>query len=90
LAAQIPVLAKFAFSERECPIPSQLKQLAGSANGEAINCQFLFIAVRPSEVTTYQALTKLIKQTEGENGGEGVENPVLAKLLTSSIEVRRK
>ena len=86
LAAQIPVLAKFTFNERECPIPTQLRQLAGSANGEAINCQFLFIAVRPSEVTTYQALTKLIKQTEGENGGEGVENPVLAKLLTSSIE----
>ena len=86
LAAQIPVLAKFTLSERACPAPSQLKQLAGSVNGEAINCQFLFIAVRPSEVTTYQALTKLIKQTEGENGGEGVENPVLAKLLTSSIE----
>ena len=86
LAAQIPVLAQFGFSDGICPVPSQLKKLAGSANGEAINCQFLFIAVRPSEVTTYQALTKLIKQTEGVNGGEGVENPVLAKLLTSSIE----
>lgn len=86
LAAQIPVLAQFALSERECPTPSQLKQIAASAKGEAVNCQFLFIAVRPSEVTTYQALTKLIKQTQGENGGEGVENPVLAKLLTSSIE----
>lgn len=67
-------------------MPSQLKKLAGSAGGEAINCEYLFLAVRPSEVTTYQALTKLIKQTEGVNGGEGVENPVLAKLLTSSIE----
>lgn len=86
LAAQIPALAQFSFSEGTCPVPSQLKKLAGATNGEAINCQYLFIAVRPSEVTTYQALTKLIKQTEGVNGGEGVENPVLAKLLTSSIE----
>ena len=86
LAAQIPALAQFSFSEGVCPVPSQLKKLAGSTSGEAINCQYLFIAVRPSEVTTYQALTKLIKQTEGVNGGEGVENPVLAKLLTSSIE----
>jgi hypothetical protein len=86
LAAQIPVLAKFPLCERVCPAPTPLRHLAGSANGEAINCQFLFIAVRPSEVTTYQALTKLIRQTEGVNGGEGVENPVLAKLLTSSIE----
>lgn len=89
LAAQIPVLGQFALSDRECPSPSQVKQLAASASGEAVNCQFLFIAVRPSEVTTYQALTKLIKQTEGENGGEGVENPILAKLLTSSIEQTR-
>ena len=86
LSAQIPVLARFGFSEAACPLPSQLRKLAGSDVGQAINCQFLFIAVRPSEVTTYQALTKLIKQTEGVNGGEGVENPVLAKLLTSSIE----
>jgi hypothetical protein len=86
LAARIPVLAQFSFSEGACPVPSQLKKLAGSSSGVAINCQYLFIAVRPSEVTTYQALTKLIKQTEGVNGGEGVENPVLAKLLTSSIE----
>ncbi len=86
LASQIPALAQFAFSDGNCPIPSQLRRMAGSASGEAINCQYLFLAIRPSEVTTYQALTKLIRQTEGVNGGEGVENPVLAKLLTSSIE----
>jgi hypothetical protein len=86
LSAQIPVLARFALREVACPAPTELKRLALSSPGEALNCQFLFLSIRPSEVTTYQALTKLIKQTEGVNGGEGVQNPVLAKLLTSSIE----
>lgn len=86
LARHIPALANFNFKEGDCPSPTQIKQIAGAASGEVINCQFLFIGVRPSEVTTYQALTKLIKQTDGENGGEGVQNPVLAKLLLSSIE----
>ncbi len=89
LAAQIPVLAQFKLTEKACPSPSALTQQAASVDGEAINCQYMFISVRPSEVTTYQALTKLIKQTEGEHGGDGVENPVLAKLLTSSIEQSR-
>lgn len=86
LAAQIPSLAQFKMSEEICPAPGRLKSFAGSTPGMAINCQFFFMAIRPSEVTTYQALTKLIQQTEGVNGGEGVENPVLAKLLTASIE----
>jgi len=86
LSAQIPALAGMALKERACPTPSQLKQIATSPGGETINCDYLFIALRPSEVTTYQALTKLIRQTEGEHGGEGVQNPVLARLLTSSIE----
>ena len=72
LAAQIPVLARFALREAACPVPTELKRMAIASPGEALNCQFLFLSVRPSEVTTYQALTKLIKQTEGVNGGEGV------------------
>jgi hypothetical protein len=86
LSVQIPALGSFNFLESSCPQPLQIKQLAGAAQGQVINCQFLFLGIKPSEVTTYQALTKLIKQTSGEHGGEGVQNPVLAKLLLSSIE----
>ena len=86
LAAQIPALAGFQLVETPCPSPTELKSVVAAKQGSVNNCQFLFLAVRPSEVTTYQALTKLIQQTEGQNGGEGVQNPVLAKLLLSSIE----
>ncbi len=86
LAAQIPALAAFQLTEAACPSPTDLRAAVTAGQGSVNNCQFLFLAVRPSEVTTYQALTKLIQQTEGQNGGEGVQNPVLAKLLLSSIE----
>jgi len=86
LSPQIPALSHLQFEQRDCPSPSQIKLTAGAAQGQVVNCQFLFVGVKPSEVTTYQALTKLIKQTNGEHGGEGVQNPVLAKLLLSSIE----
>ena len=83
LAAQIPALAAFQLTEAACPSPTDLRAAVTAGQGAVNNCQFLFLAVRPSEVTTYQALTKLIQQTEGQNGGEGVQNPVLAKLLLS-------
>lgn len=86
LAARLPVLAGFPLSEAPCPAPAELKRLAQAEEGRSLNCEFMFLAVRPSEVTTYQALTKLLKQTQGQNGAEGVQNPVLAKLLLSSIE----
>lgn len=65
------------------PAPDQLRPGRQSV---VTNCQFVFMAVKPSEVTTYQSLTKLIRQTEGEAGADGESNPVLSKLLTSSIE----
>lgn len=65
------------------PAPDQLRPGQQSV---VTNCQFVFMAVKPSEVTTYQSLTKLIRQTEGEAGADGESNPVLSKLLTSSIE----
>lgn len=65
------------------PAPSDLKTGNPAC---VVDCQYLFMAVKPSEVTTYQALTKLIRQTEGEAGADGESNPVLTKLLTSSIE----
>ena len=86
LAERLPALARLTLTEAAAPSPAVLKRLAQSEEGQSLNCEYMFLAVRPSEVTTYQALTKLIKQTNGEHGGEGVQNPVLAKLLLSSIE----
>lgn len=83
LSPHIASLNALPFVAGPTPAPDQLRPGQQSA---VTNCQFVFMAVKPSEVTTYQSLTKLIRQTEGEAGADGESNPVLSKLLTSSIE----
>lgn len=83
LSPHIASLAALPLVQARTPAPDQLRPGQQSV---VTNCQFVFLAVKPSEVTTYQALTKLIRQTEGEAGADGESNPVLSKLLTSSIE----